>query len=110
VHVYDLATGWTTRPLGLFGLNSVGPNVRPGRRKALHRGVHQRLQHPRQRRVRSGRQCAVALLIRTAARPRRRVAAKGQFFVLGGSEDEPDDTGCYVGTGRVTAEVWAYTP
>jgi hypothetical protein len=38
------------------------------------------------------------------------VAPKGQFFVLGGSENEPDDTGCYVGTGRVTAEVWAYTP
>jgi hypothetical protein len=43
-------------------------------------------------------------------RARRRVAAKGQFFVLSASEDEPDDTGCYVGTGRVTAEVWAYTP
>jgi hypothetical protein len=38
------------------------------------------------------------------------VAAKGQFFVLGGSPSEPDDSGCYVGTGRVTAEAWAHTP
>jgi N-acetylneuraminic acid mutarotase len=54
-----------------------GPGIRSARRKALHRGLHQRLQHQCQRRVRSGRQCGVAILLRTAGRPRRRGGAQG---------------------------------
>ena len=37
-------------------------------------------------------------------------AAKGQFFVIGGSDYEPDNGGCGDGNGSLTGEVRAYTP
>jgi N-acetylneuraminic acid mutarotase len=112
VHVYDPATGWTKRPLGHYGLNSVGLAFAPLGGKLYIVGT------------RSSGGCttnvstvydpvanAMSPLSLAPLRARAAgVAAKGQLFILGGSESVPDDGGCYVGTGRVTAEVWAHTP
>jgi N-acetylneuraminic acid mutarotase len=109
VHIYDPATGWTQRPLGPYSgglayaplggkLYMVGTESRDGcsyNVSAVYDPV------------------ANALSAFSLAPLRERaagVAAKGQFFVLGGSEPERGDDGCAVGTGRVTGEVWAYTP
>jgi N-acetylneuraminic acid mutarotase len=112
VHVYDPATGWTRRPLGLDGLDGVGLAYAPLGGKLYIVGTG------------SSNGCisnvsavydpvanAMAAFALAPLRARAAgVAARGQFFALGGSEIEPDDSGCYVGTGRVTAEVWARTP
>jgi N-acetylneuraminic acid mutarotase len=112
VHVYDPATGWTARRLDPAGLGLGGLAYAPlgGKLYAVGTG--------------SSNDClsnvsavydpvANALSAFPHAPLRARaagVAARGQFFVLGGSPGVPDDSGCYVGTGRLTAEVWAYTP
>jgi N-acetylneuraminic acid mutarotase len=112
VHVYHPATGWATRPLGPQDLGG-GLAYAPLGGKLYIVGTYSRddcvynssaVYDP-----------VTNALSSFSLSPRRSraagVAARGQFFVLGGSEPVPDDTsGCYVGTGSVTGEVWAYTP
>ena len=112
VHIYSPTTGWTRRALGTHDLGGVGLAHAPLGGKLYIVGTYSRddctynagaIYDP----------VANALSAFSLAPLRARaagVAAKGQFFVLGGSPSEPDDQGCNAGTGRVTGEVWAYSP
>jgi N-acetylneuraminic acid mutarotase len=110
VHIYDPMTGWTKRPLGPHELTGDLVFAPVGGKLYIagtyYRGdcVHDSdaVYDP------------VTNTLSAFSAPRRQraagVAAKGQFFVMGGSEPEPDDSGCLMGTGRLAEEVWAYTP
>jgi N-acetylneuraminic acid mutarotase len=113
VHVYDPAGGWAKRPLGLFGLDNWGLAYAPLGGKLYIIGTSysdgctydvSKVYDP----------VTNALTPFPLAPPMRTraagAAAKGRFFVMGGSDDGPDDNGCGVGTGRLTQEVWGYTP
>jgi N-acetylneuraminic acid mutarotase len=113
VHIYDPATGWTKRPLGLYGLDSWGLAYAPLGGKLYIVGTNYSddctyrvggVYDPATNAL-SPFSPLAPLRARAAG-----VAAKGQFFVMGGSDSEPDDNGCAVGAGKVTGEVWAYTP
>jgi N-acetylneuraminic acid mutarotase len=109
VHIYDPATGWTKRPLGPYSggltyaalggkLYMVGTESRDGCTYNVS-SVYDPVAN------------ALSEFPHAPLRERAAgVAAKGQFFVLGGSEPERGDDGCAVGTGKDTGEVWAYTP
>jgi N-acetylneuraminic acid mutarotase len=111
VHIYDPATGWTKRPLGPHNLLG-GLAFAPLAGKLYIAGTYSK-----------GDDCVydsnavydpVTNTLSAFSAPRRQraaaVAAKGQFFVLGGSVIEPDDQGCAANTGKVTSAVWAHTP
>jgi N-acetylneuraminic acid mutarotase len=112
VHVYDPTTGWTTRALGLHGLDG-GLAHAPIGDKLYIVGTDSRddctydvskVYDPV-----SNTLSPFSSLPPRASRATG-VAAKGQFLVLGGADIEPDDMGCAWNTGKVTEEVWAYTP
>jgi N-acetylneuraminic acid mutarotase len=110
VHIYDPASGWITRPLGV-GLSG-GLASAPLGGKLYIIGTENRDDCYYD--VSSVYDPVTNALSAFSSAPRRQraavAAAKGQFFVMGGSEPVPDDNGCLVGTGKITGGVWAYTP
>lgn len=110
VHIYDPAGGWTTRPLGVGLTGGLASAPLGGKLYILGTENRNDCYHN----VSSVYDPVANALSALSSAPRRQLAAvaaaKGQFFVLGGSEPVPDDNGCLVGTGRIIGEVWAYTP
>lgn len=112
VHVYDPATGWTTRPLGLAGLDG-GLAYAPIDGKLYIVGSNSQGDCTYDvSKVYDPVSNTLSPFSSLAPRVSRAagVAAKGQFFVVGGAVIEPDDQGCAANTGKVTSAVWAYTP
>jgi N-acetylneuraminic acid mutarotase len=111
VHIYDPAAGWTRRPIGIHDLDG-GLAYAPLGGKLYIVGTRSSGECVRD--VSAVYDPVANALSPLSSAPRRSraagVAARGQFFVMGGSEPVPDDSGCLVGTGRITAQVWAYTP
>lgn len=114
VHVYDPAAGWSKRPLGHFGLHTSELAYAPLGGKLYIVGLDDREDN-----------CLVDASavydpvtnslspFATPAPLRQRaagVAARRQFFVLGGFDREPRDFECAGGIGTPTAEVRVYSP
>jgi N-acetylneuraminic acid mutarotase len=113
VHIYDPATGWSKKPLGQYGQDSWGLASAPQGGKLYIVGTN--YSDYCYYDVSGVYDPASNTMLRFSSRAPLRwgaagAAAKGQFFVIGGSDYEPDNGGCGDGNGSLTGEVRAYTP
>jgi N-acetylneuraminic acid mutarotase len=117
VHIYDPATGWTKIPLGLTGITRRLAYATLGGKIYLvgssfdwdsgENGCEFRsagIYNPA-----TNTYSGFASLFASSRANAAGAAAKGQFFVIGGENYEPDSSGCGLG-GAVTGDVKAYTP
>jgi N-acetylneuraminic acid mutarotase len=112
VHVYDPATGWTKVPLGVTGISRRLAYATLGGKiylvgSSYYDGCEYRsagIYNPATNTLGS-----FASLFASSRANAAGAAAKGQFFVIGGENYEPDASGCGLG-GEVTGNVKAYTP
>ena len=115
VHIYDPATGWTKKPLGQFGLDSWGLASAPQSGKLYIVGTNRN--EDCDYNVSAVYDPLSNTLLGFYARAPLRfaaagAAAKGQFFVIGGTDYEPPDRygSCALGDGVLTSQVLSYTP